>query len=160
MTGGTPASTESSTAAPAPTDAAATTPAAPSTTPGAATPAPVTAEGTPALAPPTVVPPPAADAATAGSTTPGVPPAAQTTPTPIPQPRQPWELVEEILNILKTAFPLLALSMEKMVDQINSRGKPPQEEDIYRFLSALLLDGTQVRPSLAPPRLAPTDLRH
>jgi transformation/transcription domain-associated protein len=54
--------------------------------------------------------------------------------------RQPQELLEEILNILKTAFPLLALSMEKMVDHINVRAKPPIEEDIYRFLSALLND--------------------
>jgi transformation/transcription domain-associated protein len=52
--------------------------------------------------------------------------------------RQPQELLEEILNILKTAFPLLALSMEKMVDHINVRTKPPIEEDCYRFLSALL----------------------
>ena len=52
--------------------------------------------------------------------------------------RQPQELLEEILNILKTAFPLLALSMEKMVDHINVRTKPPVEEDCYRFLSALL----------------------
>lgn len=61
--------------------------------------------------------------------------------TPLPQ---PWERVEDILNMLKTAVPLLALSMEKMVDQIQTRGKPPPEEDIYRFITALLMDGMQV----------------
>lgn len=62
-------------------------------------------------------------------------------------PRQPWELVEEVLNILKTAFPLLALSMEKMVDQIQSRAKPPSDEDIYRFFAALLVDAIGVSGS-------------
>lgn len=55
-------------------------------------------------------------------------------------PRQPWEMVEEIINHLKTGVPLLALSMEKMVDQIGYRAKPTSEEDIYRFFSALLND--------------------
>lgn len=57
-----------------------------------------------------------------------------------PAPRQPWELVDEIINHLKTGVPLLALSMEKMVDQIGYRAKPTSEEDIYRFFSALLND--------------------
>ncbi|KAJ9105954.1 hypothetical protein QFC19_003288 [Naganishia cerealis] len=55
-------------------------------------------------------------------------------------PRQPQEYVDDTLNILKTAFPLLALSMEKMVDHINVRSRAPPEEDVYRFLSALLTD--------------------
>lgn len=54
--------------------------------------------------------------------------------------RQPQELIDEVLNILKTAFPLLALSMEKMVDCIISRAAPTTEEMVYRFLSALLND--------------------
>ena len=61
-----------------------------------------------------------------------------------PSPRQPWELVEEIMNILKTAFPLLALTMEKMVDQISIRAKPSSDEDIYRFFAALLNDALLV----------------
>lgn len=69
------------------------------------------------------------------------PPSATSQPQ---QPRQPWELVEEIMNQLKTAFPLLALTMEKMVDQISLRGKPTPDEDIYRFFAALLADGMQV----------------
>ena len=60
------------------------------------------------------------------------------------QPRQPWELVDEIMNMLKTAFPLLALTMEKMVDQISLRAKPSSDEDIYRFFAALLADALQV----------------
>jgi transformation/transcription domain-associated protein len=56
------------------------------------------------------------------------------------QPRQPWEFVDEIINHLKTGVPLLALSMEKMVDHIGYRAKPSSEEDIYRFFSALLND--------------------
>lgn len=60
-----------------------------------------------------------------------------------PQPKQPWELVEDIMNSLKTAFPLLALTMEKMVDQISLRAKTTSEEDIYRFFAALLADALQ-----------------
>ncbi|WRT70688.1 uncharacterized protein IL334_007686 [Kwoniella shivajii] len=60
-----------------------------------------------------------------------------------PPPRQPWDLVDEIMNMLKTAFPLLALTMEKMVDQISLRAKPNSDEDIYRFFSALLADAMQ-----------------
>lgn len=59
---------------------------------------------------------------------------------PSRHPRQPWEFVDEIINHLKTGVPLLALSMEKMVDQIGYRAKPSSEEDIYRFFSALLND--------------------
>ncbi|WVR08546.1 hypothetical protein IAU60_005601 [Kwoniella sp. DSM 27419] len=60
-----------------------------------------------------------------------------------PLPRQPWDHVDEIMNMLKTAFPLLALTMEKMVDQISLRAKPNSDEDIYRFFSALLADAMQ-----------------
>jgi len=58
-------------------------------------------------------------------------------------PRHPWEHVDEIMSILKTAFPLLALSMEMIVDQISTRFKPSPEEDIYRLISALLADSLQ-----------------
>lgn len=73
------------------------------------------------------------------------PSAAQPKPPPNFQlPRQPQEYVDDTLNILKTAFPLLALSMEKMVDHINVRSRAPPEEDVYRFLSALLTDALSV----------------
>ena len=67
-----------------------------------------------------------------------------------PTPRQPWELVDEIMSSLKTQFPLLTLTMEKMVDQISIRAKPSSDEDIYRFFAALLADALQVSSIQAP----------
>lgn len=58
-------------------------------------------------------------------------------------PRHAWEHVDEIMAILKTAFPLLALSMEMIVDQISTRFKPSPEEDIFRLITALLSDSLQ-----------------
>ncbi|KAL1410016.1 transcription-associated protein 1 [Vanrija albida] len=120
-------------------EAAASTPAgaaAPSTpaSGGASTPAAAAAPaaGTPAAGTP--------GAAANGSMAPPQGPIAPNRP---PQPRQPWEFVDEIINHLKTGVPLLALSMEKMVDQIGYRAKPTSEEDIYRFFSALLNDAMQ-----------------
>jgi transformation/transcription domain-associated protein len=55
--------------------------------------------------------------------------------------KPPWEHTEEILATLKTAFPLLALSMETMVDQIQKNFKCPPDEDAYRLIVALLNDG-------------------
>jgi transformation/transcription domain-associated protein len=63
---------------------------------------------------------------------------ADATPAP---PRKPWDHVEEISAILKTAFPLLALSMETMLDQIQKNFKCPPDEDAYRLIVALLNDG-------------------
>ncbi|KAN0080763.1 hypothetical protein V8E54_003967 [Elaphomyces granulatus] len=56
-------------------------------------------------------------------------------------PKKPWEYSEEIMSGLKTAFPLLALSMETMVDQIHKNFKCPPDEDAYRLIVALLNDG-------------------
>ena len=56
------------------------------------------------------------------------------------QKKMPWELTEEIMSVLKTAFPLLALSMETMVDQIQKHFKCPPDEDAYRLIVALLND--------------------
>ncbi|KAJ3022967.1 hypothetical protein HKX48_004725 [Thoreauomyces humboldtii] len=58
--------------------------------------------------------------------------------------QQPWEHIEEINGVVKTAFPLLALSMETMLDQIMQRLKPTTDEDIYRLIVALLNDGVQM----------------
>lgn len=60
------------------------------------------------------------------------------------QRRRPWVFVEELTGLLKTAFPLLALSMEAMVEQILQRLKPTTDEDIYRLIVALLNDGVHV----------------
>ena len=57
------------------------------------------------------------------------------------KPKKPWERSEEIMQALKTAFPLLALSMETIVDQITKHFKCPPDEDAYRLIVALLNDG-------------------
>ncbi|KAK2466244.1 hypothetical protein APHAL10511_001886, partial [Amanita phalloides] len=59
------------------------------------------------------------------------------------QHRQPWEHVDEILQVLKTTFPLLILSLETMVDQIQHKFKLSPEEDIYRNVCMLLQDAVQ-----------------
>lgn len=58
--------------------------------------------------------------------------------------KKPWEYSEEIMGVLKTTFPLLALSMETMVDQIQKHFKCPPDEDAYRLIVALLNDGLAV----------------
>ncbi|KAJ1953987.1 hypothetical protein EC988_002681, partial [Linderina pennispora] len=63
-----------------------------------------------------------------------------------PNPRQEptlAEKIDELMSKLKTAHPLLTLSMESMIDQIVQRLKPFPEEDIYRLVHALLSDGLQ-----------------
>ena len=62
-----------------------------------------------------------------------------------PYPRQPWEHVDEILQTLKTTFPLLILSLETMVDQIQHKFKPSPEEEVYRTICMLISDAIQVR---------------
>ncbi|KAJ2613804.1 transcription-associated protein 1 [Coemansia sp. RSA 1365] len=56
---------------------------------------------------------------------------------------QPAPAIDELMLKLKTAHPLLTLSMEAMIDQILHRLKPCPEEDMYRLVRALLLDGLQ-----------------
>ncbi|KAJ5494893.1 hypothetical protein N7539_000009 [Penicillium diatomitis] len=70
----------------------------------------------------------------------GQTPASTETPEKEPL-RKPWEYSDEIMSGLKTAFPLLALSMETMVDQIHKNFKCPPDEDAYRLIVALLNDG-------------------
>lgn len=65
-----------------------------------------------------------------------------------PAPKKPWEYSEEIMSVLKTTFPLLALSMETMVDQIQKHFKCPPDEDAYRLIVALLNDGLSVSESM------------
>lgn len=61
-----------------------------------------------------------------------------------PAQKKPWEYSDEIMAVLKTTFPLLALSMETMVDQIQKHFKCPPDEDAYRLIVALLNDGLSV----------------
>ena len=69
--------------------------------------------------------------------------------------RQSWDYVEEVMQILKTAFPLLIMNMETIVDQISARFKASQEEDIYRLVCMLLQEGLQVSRVLVCPVLYP-----
>ena len=55
-----------------------------------------------------------------------------------------WEYSDEIMGVLKATFPLLALSMEAMMDQIQKHFKCPPDEDAYRLIVALLNDGLSV----------------
>ncbi|GME78241.1 unnamed protein product [Ambrosiozyma monospora] len=66
--------------------------------------------------------------------------------------RQPWQHVDEIMGILKTAYPLLALSLESLVDQISQRFKSNHDGDAYRLVVALYNDGVQYFNRLANPR--------
>ena len=63
-------------------------------------------------------------------------------------PKKPWEYAQEITDKLKTTFPLLAYSMESMVDQILKHFKCPPDEDAYRLIVALLNDGLNVSKTL------------
>lgn len=58
--------------------------------------------------------------------------------------RTSWEHMEEIVQILKTAFPLLVLTLETMVEQILLKFKPSVEEEIYRHICMLLGEALQV----------------
>lgn len=98
--------------------------------------APTSAPGSASAPAPTPAPAPAP--ASAPASAPAAPPApAAEVVTKIP----PWEHTEAILGVLKTAFPLLALSMESMTDQIGKHFKCPPDEDAYRLIVALLNDG-------------------
>src|SRR5262249_22358004 len=72
------------------------------------------------------------------------------------QPKKSWEYMEEIHSTLKTAFPLLAWSMETMVDQINKHFKNLPDEDAHRLIVALLNDGISYisrQPALFAPEV-------
>ena len=58
--------------------------------------------------------------------------------------RSPPDHIEEVGQILKTAFPLLIMSLETVVDQIMQRFKSGPEEEIYRLVCMLLQDAVQV----------------
>ena len=60
--------------------------------------------------------------------------------------RQSWDCIDEIVQILKTAFPLLILTLETVVEQIAQRFKASSEEEIYRLICMLLADAMQVIP--------------
>ncbi|THH03836.1 hypothetical protein EW145_g5969 [Phellinidium pouzarii] len=63
--------------------------------------------------------------------------------------KEDWELVDDIASLLKTNNPLLALTLETMVDQFNVKFKSTPEEEIYRFTFMLLQDAVQNSSSRA-----------
>jgi len=82
----------------------------------------------------------------AGNAMPITLPSNVSLPDPTPaQPRQASEHVDEILQTLKTTFPLLILSLETMVDQIHHKFKPSPDEEVYRNICMLLSDAVQVQ---------------
>ena len=89
--------------------------------------------------------------------------------TELDKPKKPWAYMDEVLAALKTAFPLLALSMEFMVDQINKHFKCHPDEDAHRLIVALLNDGlsyvgrqpnTYPRIPSSTSRLLPARIHH
>lgn len=65
---------------------------------------------------------------------------------------KPWIHIDEIMGILKTAYPLLALSLESLVDQITQRFKSNHDGDAYRLVVALYNDGVQYFNRLSNPK--------
>ena len=57
--------------------------------------------------------------------------------------RSSLEETEDLLAILKTGYPLLALSMENMVDHIVNRLRASPDEDLLRILHTLLMETYQ-----------------
>jgi transformation/transcription domain-associated protein len=57
--------------------------------------------------------------------------------------KQPFDLQEELIALLKTAHPLLAVTMETMAEQIRERLKPSTEEETYRWLCQTLMEALQ-----------------
>lgn len=61
-----------------------------------------------------------------------------------PSKKDDWMFVDEVAALLKTNNPLLALTLETMVDQFIMKFKSTAEEEIYRFTFMLLQDAVQV----------------
>jgi len=71
----------------------------------------------------------------------------QSTLDPAVQPsieRKPWDYIDEIVALLKTGHPLLALTLETIVDQMRDRLKADGDEELYRAICALQADALQV----------------
>ncbi|KAL1742601.1 FAT domain-containing protein [Schizophyllum fasciatum] len=83
--------------------------------------------------------PPGTDGAQPAAQTPQ---AAQAKDGMPPVSKQAWDYLEEIVQILKTMFPLLTLSMETLVDQIHTKFKLNMDEECYRNIFLLLHDAS------------------
>ena len=58
--------------------------------------------------------------------------------------KPPHEHTEDLIGILKTGYPLLALSLENMVEHIIHRLRSSPEEDLYRIIKTLITENIQV----------------
>ena len=59
--------------------------------------------------------------------------------------KAPHEHTEDLIGILKTGYPLLALSLENMVEHIVHRLRSSPEEDLYRIITTLITENVQVK---------------
>ncbi|GMM30245.1 histone acetyltransferase [Martiniozyma asiatica (nom. inval.)] len=66
--------------------------------------------------------------------------------------RKPWTSVENISRVMKSAYPLLTLSLESFVDQINQRFKVSADAEAYRLIVALYHDSIHQFSRLQNPR--------
>ncbi|KZP00081.1 FAT-domain-containing protein [Calocera viscosa TUFC12733] len=82
------------------------------------------------------------------------------------EPRQPWQYVDEITSILKTAFPLLALTMESMSEQFVKGFKTGPEEELLRYLQHMVMEalsgwaGRSMHPQPGGDPVPPSILQH
>lgn len=53
-------------------------------------------------------------------------------------------MADELINLLKTGHPLLALTLEQLAEALRERLKPTDEEIAYRATGALLSEAMQV----------------
>lgn len=63
--------------------------------------------------------------------------------------KHPVEAAEELLSILKTGYPLLALTMENVMEHIVHRMRSTVDEDFYRVLTSLIGEAYQLIMSLS-----------
>ncbi|EJU06480.1 hypothetical protein DACRYDRAFT_19621 [Dacryopinax primogenitus] len=87
-------------------------------------------------------------------------------PAGMQEPRQPWQHAEEITTILKTAFPLLALTMESMSEQFVKGFKTGPEEELLRYLQHMVMEalsgwaGRSMHPQPGGDPVPPSILQH
>lgn len=63
--------------------------------------------------------------------------------------KHPVEAAEELLSILKTGYPLLALTMENVMEHIVHRMRSTVDEDFYRVLTSLIGEAYQLIMNLS-----------
>jgi transformation/transcription domain-associated protein len=72
---------------------------------------------------------------------------------PLMNQKYPWDMSDELIALLKTGHPLLALTMEQLAEQIRERLKPHTDEEVYRVTTGLLSDVLQVSRIRTSPRV-------